>query len=282
MYRLPTRVTVMALLLGTLAVPAINAGAAGTPLTSYCSSARTLPRTIQPFTTHMSRSYVYKEYTRNLVPLRAIVKMYNLARYGELQLQPGERSVVDAAYTNVAKVDTLEGIVAGFPLTSAFTQRVAEYSATSFTAARAYAVAMQALSPLVALTCNPGAPSTSVPPTTPTTTPEPTTVPTTPPVTMQVMASGARISINAASVHWDVSGLLGVYRVAFYTFKGSSCSIHAHSASSNYSPALNISGGMVTSTGQHFYYPVGQYSGYVVVIAKTGTTQSPCVYLGRS
>ena len=276
MYR--ASLTLGALLVALTLSPAVGASASGTPAT-FCPALSKIPLYLPApsFGTSLPKALIYEARIRPIQKAVAYASSQVPSGYSNLMVQENKIAEIMSSFSSINQL--LKDLATNQNVANAkylFKKYVMPpvYSETS----NWHGFLEGAIARYASLCASP---TTSVPPTTPTTTPEPTTVPTTPPVTVSVVAKSTGFNINTAAVQWTATGLSGIYRAALYTYKGHDCTTRIHSVSSKYNPMLNVSTGRVVSTGRHFYYPIGQYSGYVVVIANTGTTQSPCVYLGR-
>ena len=275
MRRLSARVLgTVVMLLGVCAAPLSVSAATTTQPAAYCAQYAAQPATLTAITTTSTHAFVYAAYLKARTALSGFIKMTEWAKSGTFQVQPGEAHADWQALTDAGNVTMDELRVwehQNLRRSSTTIAAINSYVAKSRVALIAYATDVSAMRPLIAATCSTG--STTTVPT--------TTVPTTQ-VPIAVIANADGIGLNTAVVRWSVSGLPGVSRVYFYTFKGTGCATRAHSASTAYDPASNTASGTVVSTGLHFYSPEGPYSGYVVIASTSGTTQSGCINLGRS
>lgn len=272
MHRLTTRVTALALLIGTMAIPAVTASATATPLTHYCSlAAISVPTTLPPVTAHTSRRAAAAMYTKYHPVVDRLGAMNVLADSRTFQMQPGELGalrnvVVDADQAVLIDWEYTQGTGASAKAYAALFARSAHQAAEYDSSAATYLA-------LEATTCSGGG-------TTTTTTPTSTT--TTMMFAPQALAYKRRLTTSSAEISWASSGMPGVSRAVLYMFRGLNCLTHIHTAATNYNPAQNNTGGLVTSAGHNFYALGREYSGYIVLQYKDGVIKTSCANFGMS
>jgi hypothetical protein len=97
--------------------------------------------------------------------------------------------------------------------------------------------------------------------------------------TSQSSAHAIGLNQNSAEVAWT-SPSLGIVRVDFSSYQGTSCSSPTHVGSSTYKASDNLASGFVTLSGPKWFSAPGSYSATVTLTNVAGSYTTPCFQLG--